>query len=130
MSISLLDGGSTATTGGTGQTFDRTSIPVNNGYEYADVDETNHLVRQKVILKARNPTLQSDDTWSKHKASGQFIMPITLASGKISYNLVRVEVEYHPESSAANVAELREMGGQIAVSSAFNDLFTAGTFPA
>lgn len=130
MSISLKDGGTTATTGGTDQTFDRTSTPVTNGYEYADSSETNHLARQKVVLTARNPSAQADGSWSKHKAKGQFVFPITLADGTVVYNLVRVEVEYHPEASAANVAELREMGAQILTSSAFDYLFIAGTMPA
>jgi hypothetical protein len=129
MSISLLDGGTTTTAGGAAQDFDRTSTPVTNGYEYADVSEADHLARQKVILTARNPSLQNDGSWSKHKAKGQFVLPITLADGTISYQVIRVEVEYHPEASAANVAELREMGAQIAISSAFDDLFIAGTLP-
>jgi hypothetical protein len=130
MSISLTDGGTTSTAGGSAQAFDRTSTPVNNGYEYADVSETNHLIRQKVIITARNPALQVDGSWSKHKAKGQFVLPITLADGTISNCVARVQIEYHPEASAANVAELREMGAQIAISSAFDDVYVAGTLPA
>lgn len=130
MSISLLDGGTTTTAGGAAQTFDRTSTPVNNGYEYADVSETDHLARQKVIISARNPALQSDGTWSKHKAKGQYVLPITLASGEISYNVVRVEVEYHPEASTTNVDELCEMGAQMLIGTALSDTITAGTLPA
>jgi hypothetical protein len=130
MSISLTDGGTTTTAGGSAQTFSRTSTPVNNGYEYADVSETDHLARQKVILTARNPALQSDGTWSKHKAKGQFVFPITLADGSISYIVSRSELEYHPEASAAQVAEAAEMGAQMHISSAFDDLRNAGTLPA
>lgn len=130
MPISLLDGGTTSTAGGAAQEFDRTSTPVNNGYEYADVSETDHLARQKVILSARNPALQSDGSWSKHKAYCQFVYPITLASGEISYIVSRSQVEYHPEATAAQVAEAREMGAQMHIASAFDDLYTAGTFPA
>jgi hypothetical protein len=130
MSISLTDGGTSSTAGGSAQSFDRTSTPVNNGYEYADVSETNHLARQKVIITARNPSLQNDGSWSKHKAKGQFVLPITLADGSVSYCVARAEIEYHPEASAANVAELREMGAQVFISSAFDAVFQAGTLPA
>jgi hypothetical protein len=130
MSISLLDGGTSSTTGGASQSFTRTATPVTNGYEYADVSEADHLARQKVVLTARNPSLQSDGSWSKHKAKGQFVLPITLADGSVSYNLVRAEIEYHPEASSANVDELREMGAQMLISADFDDLFVAGTFPA
>jgi hypothetical protein len=130
MSIALTDGGTTTTAGGAAQTFDRTSTPVTNGYEYADVSEADHLARQKVVMTARNPALQADGSYSKHKTKAQFVLPITLADGSISYNVVRSEIEYHPEASAANVAELREMGAQMFISSAFDDQIVAGTLPA
>jgi hypothetical protein len=130
MSITLKDGGTTATTGGTDQTFDRTNLPVNNGYEYADVDESDFFARQKVIVVTRAPQLQSDGTWSKQKSSLRFVLPITLADGSISYNVARMEVEMHPEGSSANLAELREMAAQMAIGSAFDDVYVAGTLPA
>jgi hypothetical protein len=130
MSISLLDGGTTSTTGGASQSFDRTSTPVNNGYEYADVSETDHLARQKVILTARNPAVQPDGSWSKHKAKGQFVLPITLADGSVSYCVARAEIEYHPEASSANVDELREMGAQLFITAAYDSLYEAGTLSA
>jgi hypothetical protein len=130
MSISLTDGGTTSTAGGAAQSFDRTSTPVNNGYEYADVSEADHLARQKVVLTARNPSLQGDGSWTKHKAKVQYVLPITLADGTISYCVARSEIEYHPEASSANVAELREMGAQAMISSEFDDLYVAGTLPA
>lgn len=129
MSISLLDGGTTSTAGGAAQTFNRTNLPVNNGYEYADVAETDFFARQKVIMSVRNPQLQGDGSWSKQKNSIRFVLPLVLADGSISYNVARVEVEYHPEASAANLAELREMAGQCAISSGFDDFFIAGTLP-
>lgn len=130
MSITLTDGGTTSTAGGTSQSFDRTSTPVNNGYEYADISETDHLARQKVILTARNPAVQSDGSWSKHKAKGQFVFPITLADGSVSYIVSRSELEYHPEATAAQVAEAREMGAQMFISAVYDALYTAGTLPA
>lgn len=130
MSITLKDGGTTTTAGGADQTFDRTNLPVNNGYEYADVAEADFFARQKVILSSRQPQLQGDGSWSKQKSSLRFVMPITLADGSISYNVARVEIEAHPESSAANLAEMREMAGQMAIGAGFDDLYTAGTLPA
>jgi hypothetical protein len=129
MSISLLDGGTTSTAGGAAQAFSRTNLPVNNGYEYADVDEADFFARQKVIIATRSPQLQSDGTWSKQKTSLRFVLPITLADGTISYNVGRVEVECHPEASAANLAEIREFCAQMAIGAAFDDCYVAGTLP-
>jgi hypothetical protein len=130
MSISLLDGGTSSTAGGSAQAFDRTSTPVNNGYEYADVAEADFFARQKVILASRMPSLQSDGTWSKQKTSCRFVSPITLADGTISYNVTRVETELHPESTAAMLTEHREFAAQLALDSELDDLYVAGTLPA
>lgn len=130
MSISLLDGGTTSTAGGAAQAFDRTSTPVTSGMEYADVAETDFFARQKVIVTSRMPSLQADGSWSKQKSSVRFVAPITLADGTIAYNVARVEIECHPESTVANLTELREFAGQMAIQAGLDDLYTAGTFPA
>lgn len=127
--IVLKDGGTTATTGGTDQTFSQTPVPVNNGYEYADVSETDHLLRQKVLISTRAHQLQSDGTYSKDKRSLRFVLPVTLADGTISFAVSRVEVEFHPEASVAQLAELREMASQMCISSAFDAVYTAGILP-
>lgn len=130
MSITILDGGTTSTAGGANQDFDRTSTPVTNGLEYADVSEADYFARQKVITTSRMPSLQGDGSYSKQKTSVRFVMPITLADGTIAYNVARVEVEAHPESTVANLAELREFAAQLAIQAGLDDLYTAGTFPA
>jgi hypothetical protein len=130
MSITLLDGGTSSTTGGSNQEFDRTSTPVNNGYEYADVAEADFFARQKIILVSRMPQLQVDGSYSKQKTSCRFVSPITLADGSISYNVTRVETELHPESTSAQLTEHREYAAQMALDSELDDLFVAGTFPA
>lgn len=130
MSITLKDGGTTSTAGGVDQVFDRSSLQVTNGYEYTDVAEADFFARQKVIATSRMPTLQSDGSWSKQKTSARFVMPITLADGTIAYNVARVELEVHPEASAANLTELREMAAQLSINAGLDDLYTAGSFPA
>lgn len=130
MSITLLDGATTSTTGGTTQTFSRTNTPVNNGYEYSDVSEADFFKREKVLLSARQPTLQSNGTWSKQKSYARYVKPLTKADGTVVYNGIRVEIDYDPETPAADLAELREKGAQMAKASQFNDLYVAGTLPA
>jgi hypothetical protein len=129
MAITLTDGGTTATTGGSAQSFDRTPAQVNNGYEYSDTSEADFFARQKVIITARQPQLQADGFWSKQKAKVQFVMPITKADGTIAYNVSRHEIEYDPESTSAQIAELREMGAQSSIGSQFDDVYVAGTLP-
>lgn len=130
MSIVLKAGGTTTTAGGTDQTFNRSNATVVNGNEYVDVAEADFFLREKVIISVRPPALQADGSWSKMKISARFVKPITLANGDVSFQIARHEVEVHPEASAAVLAEMREMGGQLAVSAAMNAVYTAGTLPA
>lgn len=130
MSVTLKDGGTTATTGGTDQEFDQTPLEVVKGRNYADVDEADFLARQQVVITAREPKLQADGNFSKMRLRVQFVSPIVRNDGSVAYNIGRAEVEYDVESSAADVAELREMAAQCAISSVFDDVYTAGTLPA
>lgn len=130
MTIALKNGGTTTTAGGTDQNFSRTNTPVNNGYEYIDVAESDFFKREKVILSARQPTLQSDGTYSKQKTMSQYVKPLTKADGSTVYNSARVEVTYDPETPAADLAELREMSAQMSIGAQFTPTYTAGTLPA
>jgi hypothetical protein len=53
-----------------------------------------------------------------------------LVDGSVVYNVTRVETEIHPETPSADLAEHREIGGQMAIGSAFDDIYIAGTLPA
>lgn len=129
MSVTLKSGGVSATTGGTDQNFVRTNTVVNNGYEYADVAEPDFFAREKVIIVTRQPQLQNDGTWSKHKVSARFTKPFVKADGSLAYNVGRSEVEYDPETPAADVDALREYVAQMAISTVLDQSYTAGTLP-
>lgn len=129
MSITLKNGGVTATTGGTDQTFVRTNTPVTNGYEYADVSEPNFFLRQRIVVTTRMPQLQSDGTYSKAKASMRWIYPKLRADGSYANNVARVEVEYDPETNATELTELREFAAQFSKMTWATDVIQAGTLP-
>jgi hypothetical protein len=129
MSITLKDGGTTATTGGVDQSFDQTPLEVVKGRNYADVSEPDYRARQQVVVTAREPKLQADGNFSKMRIRVQFVSPKTRDDGTIAYNIGRAEVEYDVESTEAEVSELREMAAQCAISAVFDDVYTAGTLP-
>jgi len=129
MPIILKTGATTATTGGVDQTFDRTSRNVTNGYEYTDVAEPDFYARNSVIVKARMPSRQSDGTYSKHKVTIQGVFPLILADGSMTYNTVRLDIDYHPETPAVKIAAMREQGAQMAIGAQFDNVVDAGTLP-
>lgn len=129
MSVTLLDGGTTSTAGGSNQVFDATPTKVNDGREYADVAETDFYSRQKVVVTVKGPSQQADGEYSKHRVTAKFVMPITLASGSISYMTGEFAISYHPEATSAQVAELQEMAAQLPHNADLADTITAGTLP-
>lgn len=129
MSITLLEGGTTTTAGGTGKAYSRTSNPVNSGYEYADVAENDFFARQKLLITSRLPQRQTDGTYSKHKTSVKVVIPFILASGELSMNTAEVKIECHPEAAATILAKLREYPTHLAKDSELDATYTAGTFP-
>jgi hypothetical protein len=117
MTISALslqkDATGGTTTGGTAMALSSDGQEVKNGIHVADMAETNFLVRTNATLKTRNPQKQSDGSYSKAKRYATIVVPKQIASGEISFNLVRIEVEAHPESTDAELTNLHMLGAQI-----------------
>ncbi len=126
MSISLLDGGVSSTTGGTTQTFSEIGKNVTNGIALSDTGEPDYFARAELQCSIRMPSLQSDGEYSKNKRTVKYVKPLTLASGKIVYNTISFIVDFHPESTAAQLADLREKGAQIGIDSEFDEFFANG----
>lgn len=130
MNVTLLDGGTTATTGGTSQLFSESGETVANGRVLVDAAEADYFSREKIICTSRLPARQSDGSYSKQKTKVQYVVPEIAADGEILYHLVRNEIEVHPKSAdaAAMLAKLREMGAQLYKDSELNALYTTGSF--
>lgn len=130
MSITVTEGGTTTTAGGTGRAFSRTSKPVNNGYEYSDVAETDFFARRSLIITSKMPQKQSDGTWSRQKTSVKGVIPFTKANGDVVNNLIEVKTDVDPEAAPTLLAVLREYGAQLSKDAELDATYNAGTFPA
>ena len=130
MPITLLNGGTTATTGGTDQIFERTNEQVVNGHSFSDTAEADFFKRKKLTLSCRGPYKGGDGLWKSQVNKTSYAQPITLADGTIHYNVARNEIAYHPQSTAAQIAELREMNAQLCKDAELNPFYGAGTLPA
>lgn len=100
------------TTGGTAMALSSDGQEVKNGVHVADMSETNFIVRTNVTLKTRNPQRLSDGSYSKAKRYGTLVVPKLLASGEVSFNLIRIEIEAHPETTDAELTNLHMLGAQ------------------
>jgi len=52
---------------------------------------------------------------------------MTLASGKVVNNVLRVEREVHPEYSAANATDLNKLAAQLLVDTDADNFWSAGS---
>lgn len=107
------DATSGTTVGGTAMALSSDGQEVKNGVHVADMAESNFLIRTNMTLKTRNPAKQSDGSYSKAKRYATIVVPKLLASGDYAFNLVRVEVEAHPETSTSELTNLHMLGAQI-----------------
>lgn len=114
--LTLLTGATVSITGGTTQNFAPTGTEVTGGIEVQDTASgVAHLTRKKVVARSRMTRLQSDGSYSKMKFGITYIIPMVDSSGKVQNNLVRVEVEKHPEISSADETELLNKAAQLPV---------------
>lgn len=101
-------------TGGTDVTFTPDGQTVPNGLHVADAAQADFRIRRNITFRNRPPALQPDGTYSKAKLVISYSQPKLLASGKTTFNVRRLEIETHPETTAAEQAELDFVIAQLA----------------
>lgn len=125
--MSLLSGATVAATGGTALVFSDNGVTIPNGVQLVVPADTTLATRRSVTARVRAPSLGRDGVYGKDKKVMSFNVPLTLASGKIVNNVIRVEREVHPELSAANALELNSIGAQMLTDSDSASFWSIGS---
>lgn len=102
-----------APTGGTAVTLTENGVAITNGKSVADAGNTNFLTRLFAYFRNKPPVKQPDKSYSKGKRTGTIVQPKLIASGEYVNNLIRIEMEVHPESSDAEMTSLMFNGSQL-----------------
>lgn len=124
----LKDGASAMTpTGGADMTFTPNGQSVTNGIAIANAAQTDFRIRENATLKNRLPVLNSLGKYSKDKKTLVYAEPKILADGSTVFNLIRIEREVHPESTAAEALNLCMMGAQWLTDSDVAAFWSAGS---
>lgn len=127
-SMIVKDGATAMTpTGGSDITFTPDGLSVPNGIHLANAAQSDFRVRENLTVKNRFPTLQSDGSYSKDKKSITYVEPKILTDGRVVFNLIRIEREVHPESSAAEALNLNMIGAQLLSDSDVQSFWSAGS---
>lgn len=110
--MTFLQGGVIGVTGGVSKTLTTDGQPVVGGVHLIDASVTDFKTRPNCTVKYKAPTLKSDGTYTKAKMSFVGVRPLISSDGKTHFNLVRTEIEIHPETSLTELGYLRVQGAQ------------------
>lgn len=110
--VTLLRGATVAATGGTSQAFTPDGVSIDGGIHLADAGQTSFKLRSSIVLKTKNPQLVQGE-YTKGKRWLTLMQPMVLTSGSVVQNVVRIEVEVHPDLASADVVDLCLAGSQL-----------------
>lgn len=114
-------------TGGTDVNFTPDGQTVSNGIHLIDAANDDYRTRANMTIKNKVPTLTGAGQYSKGKQSVTLVQPKILADGSTVFNLIRIEREVHPESTAAEADDLMMQGAQIASGADFGAFWASGS---
>lgn len=120
-------GATISAAGGSAVNYTPNGQTIQNGIQLIDATVTDYRVRPTVTLKVKNPVLDSNLVYSKDRKSILLVEPIILASGKVVFNLIRMEREVHPETTAANALGLNTKAAQLLTDADFTNFWASGS---
>jgi hypothetical protein len=113
--------------GGVALPFEEDGQEVKSGIHLHAPSITDFRVRPNITVKNRNPVLLADGTYTKAKRWMTVVIPKELTSGKITFNLVRIEIEVHPESTVAETDNIAFLGAQLCSDADFQTFIRTGS---
>lgn len=114
-------------TGGSDVTFTPDGQTVANGLHLSNAAETDFRIRANMTIKNKVPTINGDGGYSKDRKSVTYVRPKLLADGSTTFNLIRIEREIHPESTAAEALDFSMVGAQILTDADFAAFWASGS---
>jgi hypothetical protein len=111
---------------GTDSTFTPDGVEIPSGLHLADAGVADFRERPQVTLKTRNPKLVGT-TWQKGKRWLTTTIPRQAADGSYYYDVIRTEIEAHPETTAAQAEAHELMHAQMFWDSELSDFRRTGS---
>lgn len=126
----LLVGGTVSTTGGTSVAFVNNGSQVTGGIQVVDATNTNAVTRASLTFRTIKTAVLDLVTGlftGKIKRQAQLVRPKVTASGRVVFPLVRIEVEFSPENTDAEISALLSEGAQLLVDTDFTSFWKIGS---
>lgn len=128
-SASILVGATASLAGGTATPFVPSAQAVTNGVMIVASGDTNPATRRNMTFKSRAANLDPSTGKFSGKEKRQIVIcvPEVLTDGSITFDLVRIEIEAHPQSSAGKLAALRMLGISVLTDSDIDNFINLGS---
>lgn len=126
----LLVGGTVATTGGVSTAFVPNGASVTGGIQVVDSSNTNAVTRASVTCRTIKQATLNTATGTfdgKVKRQVQLVRPKVLTTGKVQFPLIRIEMEFSPENTDAEISALLNEGAQLCVDADFTSFWKIGS---
>lgn len=125
--MTIKTGGTIAVTGGTDVTFTDVGSTSPNVLKVQVNADSDYRTRRSISYKIREATVQSDGSYSKVKRAASITMPFITASGATVFNVLRLELDIHPEAEATLRAQMLSFGAQIFFDTDAADFWSVGS---
>lgn len=122
----LLTGATVSATGGTNRDFTPDGVEVPNGIHLSDSGEPDFKIKQQLTLKTRNPQL-NNGLYGKGKKWATLVVPQVLSDDSIAFNLIRIEVERHPDMAVSDYTDMLKQGAQLFIDTDLTDFWNEGS---
>jgi hypothetical protein len=125
---SLPIGATFAPTGGAATTISSLGTTADSNKLF--VDDGSDLIVRKTILatsKAPVPSASAPNGYTQQRTTIVMHIPLLLDNAKYTTNTIRIEFAYDPETSAAELATMRDWLTNMAVDADFDSLFEDGS---
>lgn len=124
----IVQVGATITqSGGTARNYIVTGKPVNNGVHLIDASASSTATAKHAYAVSKTGGKKSDGEYNLDQRSLRFVNPITSTKGNIVYPSIEVVLKVHPESTTANIDELKSLAIQGLIDTDFTNLFSVGS---
>lgn len=114
-------------TGGTDKTFTSDGVIVPQGLHLANAAQADFRIREHATIRNRVPVLLPTGKWTRDRKNLSITIPKLLSDGTYINNVIRLEREVHPESTAAEAVELNMLMAQCLSDSDFTAFWSSGS---
>lgn len=114
-------------TAGTDQTFTNDGAAIVNGVHLVDAGQADYRIRRNLTFKVKQPTYSPVSGYSKDRKGVTLTCPKILADGTTVFNLIRIEREIHPESTAAEMLDVNRVAAQLLSDADFDAFWSVGS---